>query len=236
MKQNLNTLTVKGLTRKMLVLALTALLVSACSKKSSDTTTQTASTFNTFAQTNLASCNRVSDSNLAFNVSTATDQMGQVSSDWIKVKFLFLNETVTQTGNFIKFYKWRVIGNSVQLDSTPLEVGRYVLSNNQSAESTNTSVKATDINSSYGYMIRLNDDINYPYQVLKVVVYKADGGVIAQSDVLIPQFSADPNEYKINYDGTARANVLLNLHPLYNKDLSSFTASSMQQYFAQYCF
>jgi hypothetical protein len=85
-------------------------------------------------------------------------------------------------------------------------------------------------------MVKLNDDLKNPYQVLKVVAYKSDGTVISNANVLIPQFLASPEDYKLNADGTTRADLLQQLHPLYGSDVSAWSFSQMQQAFDQYCF
>lgn len=185
----------------------------------------------------LANCNRVSSDDISLNTSVVTDPSnGQINPDWIKIKFNFLSANTTQTGYTIRFYKWRVLGSSAQLDANPLSFATYNLSTGQSDNNLLTSVFTTQINKQSGYFVRLDDDAQYPYQVLKVVVYKTDGSVAAQSDILIPQFSASPIDYKKNADGTVRAENLQKLHPLYGVDTSAWSQTQLKQQFDQYCF
>lgn len=223
------------LTLAVSIIAIT--LLTSCGAKKSADAIDNSSVVTTSAAQMLASCNRAVTKDLGFNLANVLEATtGQINPDWIKIKFNFLSTDVTQTGNNIKFFKWRVIGSTAQLDANPLEFSAYKLSNGQTASETMTGVLATQVSNQYGFYIRLNDDSQYPYQVLKVVVYKSDGTVLAQSDVLIPQFLTSPVEYKLNADGTARAENLQKLHPLYATDVSAWSAAQLKQNFDQYCF
>lgn len=184
----------------------------------------------------LASCHRLNDSNFAMNIANVTNTDNSLSSDWIKVKFSFLSSAVTQTGYSLKFYKWRVINGASQLDSNPLEFTAYTLSNGQQVSNPMTAVFGTQITNQVGFYLRLNDDASVPYQVIKVVAYKTDGTVVAQSNVLIPQFYANPLDYATNADGSARAQLLQQLHPLFGQDVSGWSQARLTENFQQYCF
>lgn len=189
------------------------------------------------APQSLANCNQSVSTNLAFNLANVVEaSTGQINPDWIKLKFSFLSTDVTQTGYYIRFFKWRVIGTTAQLDANPLEFSAFKLSNGQTASETMTTVFSSQVSQQFGFYIRLNDDAQYPYQVLKVVVYKTDGTVLTQSDVLIPQFLTSPIEYKFNSDGSARAENLQKLHPLYSTDVTGWSATQLKQNFDQHCF
>lgn len=223
------------LTIAISIIALTFL--TSCGAKKSGDAIDSSSAIVTGSPQSLASCNRSVSANLGLNLANVLEaSTGQVNPDWIKISFNFLSAEVTQSGYSVKFFKWRVVGNTAQLDSNPLEFSAYTLSNGQTASETMTGVLATQINQQYGFYIRLNDDAQYPYQVLKVVVYKTDGTVFTQSDVLIPQFLTNPIEYKINADGTARAENLQKLHPLFSTDVTGWTTGQFKQNFDQYCF
>ncbi len=227
-------------TKHFLRLALSILAVSlltSCGAKKSADAIDSSSQVLTASPQKLASCNKSVSTNLGFNLANVLEaSTGQVNPDWIKIKFSFLSTDVTATGNNIKFFKWRVIGSTAQLDANPLEFSAYKLSNGQTASETMTGIMATQVSQQYGFYIRLNDDAQYPYQVLKVVVYKSDGSILTQSDVLIPQFLTSPIEYKLNADGTPRADNLQKLHPLYTTDVANWSAAQLKQNFDQYCF
>ena len=161
---------------------------------------------------------------------------GQVNMDWIKLKFNYLAADLTQTKNIIKFFKWRIINNSAQLDPNPLAFTAYSLSTQNSNSESLYALYADQVNKLIGFNIRLNDDPQNPYQVLKIVVYKSDGSILNQSDVLIPQFLANPNDYKNNLDGSPRAENLRKLHPLHLVDVSNWTQIQFINNFDKYCF
>lgn len=212
-------------------------LLTACGAKKSSDQLESASRIDITSNPSLASCNRLTNSNMSFSIANVVDTAsGAVNPDWIKIKFSFLSTDMTQTGYFVKFYKWRIMGSTAQLDSTPMDFNSYLLSNGQTNSETMNAVFTTQINQQNGLYIRLNDDAQYPYQVLKVVIYKTDGTVAAQSDVLIPQFLASPIAYKTNSDGTVRADNLQKLHPLYSTDTTAWSQTQLKQYFDQYCF
>lgn len=211
--------------------------LTACGATKSNELSDTTSRVEISSQQSLATCNRSTSESLGFNLASVLDSTtGQINPDWIKLKFNFISTDITQTGYSFKFFKWRVVGGSAQLDSSPLTFNAYLLSNGQPASESMTSVFTTQINQQHGFYLRLNDDAQNPYQVLKVVAYKADGTIAAQSDILIPQFLASPIAYKTNSDGTTRVENLQKLHPLYATDVTNWTQTQLSQNFDQYCF
>lgn len=220
------------------IIGLSALVVlSSCgTSKSTINTTEEASRVEVSGGKPLASCNRSDNSNFSLNIANVIDPDGRANLNWIKIKFNFLSADMTQNGYHIKFYKWRVINNSTQLDPIPLEFNSYSLSNNTTNSNTMNGVFTSQINSQNGFFINLKDDVQVPYQVLKTVIYKTDGTIAAQGNVLIPQFLANPEDYKLNPDGTARAQLLQSMHLLYDRDISTWSTSQIQQYFDQHCF
>ena len=223
------------LTFTLAVIALTFL--TSCGAKKSNELNDGSNKIDIASQPILASCNRATNESLSFNLANVIEaSTGHVNPDWIKIKFNFLSTDTTQTGYNIKFFKWRIIGTSAQLDPNPLTFNPYTLSNGQASTETMTGVFTNQINQQNGFYIRLNDDAQYPYQVLKVVVYKTDGTIAASSDILIPQFSASPIVYKVNADGSVRADNLQKLHPLNTTDISAWTPAQLKQNFDQYCF
>lgn len=220
----------------MITISITALsLLTACGASKSNQSNQSSVVAN--AQYELANCSRLTNNNVSYNIATAIDSnSGKINPDWIKIKFNFLSTEMTQSGYSVKFYKWRVIGSSAQLDPIALSFSTYNLTTGQSGSELVSGVYTTSVTNQFGYYVQLNDDTQYPYQALKVVIYKADGTVAAQSDVLIPQFAASPIEYKKNSDGSVRAENLQRLHPLYSTDVSAWTPDQLKQNFDQYCF
>jgi hypothetical protein len=220
------------------ILAVTAVAaLSSCgTSKSTVNSVEQSSRVEVSAGKPLASCNRADNSNFSVSMANVIDPDGRANLNWVKLKFNFLSTDMTQTGYHIKFYKWRVVNNATQLDPVPLEFNTYSFSNNTTNSNTMNGIFTSEINNQNGLFINLKDDVQTPYQVLKTVIYKTDGTIAAQGNILIPQFLANPEDYKLNPDGSPRASLLQNMHLLYGRDVSTWSTSQIQQYFDQHCF
>lgn len=215
------------------------LVLSACgtSKSASSQPTELQSRVEVSSEKPLASCNQLAKAGLmTMNIANILNSDGKANEDWVKIKFGSIDSAHNKPGYYMKFYKWRVLNNAVQLDSVPLSTYSYSLSSGSATSTPSTGVYISQVNSETGYMIKLNDDLTNPYQVLKVVVYQSDGVVVDHANVLIPQFLANPEDYKFNTNGTTRAELLQQLHPLFGQDVSGWNFSQIQEAFDQYCF
>jgi hypothetical protein len=183
----------------------------------------------------LTSCNKTTNSDMSLNINAVTSSSGSINPDWVKIKFNFLSSTATQSGNVIKFFKWKVIGGQSSLDQTPLSVMFYDLSTGQLTSNASTYLSATDVTTTRGAYIQLNDTAG-TYQVLKVVVYNSAGQVVAQMNSLIPQFNSNLSDYSTNSDGTARAQILIDIHPLSSVATTGWTQTDYANYFQNFCF
>lgn len=219
----------------LIVLALSFL--TSCSSSKSNQIAENSSRADINTLQALANCNSFNSTDTNFNLAAVIEKTtGEINLDWIKFKINFLSLDMTQTGLVIKFFKWRILNNKAELDANPLAFTTYSLSSGQTNSETLYSFPANKINKQNAFYIRLNDDPVNPYQVFKFVVYKADGSIAHQSDVLIPQFSASPVDYKTTANGTARSENLLKLHPLYSTDVSSWSQLELIKNYDQYCF
>ncbi|MBC7467141.1 MAG: hypothetical protein H7256_14220 [Bdellovibrio sp.] len=218
-------------TRLVITLGLLALLTACGNTKSQSSNAVTSSTSLATTST-LAYCNKSADSNFSFNTSVVTDANGNVSTDYIKMKFNFLNANITKSGNVLKFYKWRVSGSQSVLDSTPLNVATYTFGSGQTNSSLASSIDASQFNGTSGLYIQLNDP-SAVYQVVKVVAYDSSGTAIANLNSLIPTFAANPATYSYNSDGSARATILQQMHALYGQTTTDAAAKAS---FDAYCF
>lgn len=234
------TLTTSGLVKVSALIAMAFLASCGTSKATNTTNTTTtdlSSVVDVAASVPLASCNQLSKPNfLTMNIANLTGSNGQVSAQYVKLRFLNVSSALTPSGYNLRFYKWRVINNKTQLDSTPLQVYSYSLDTLQATSTVASGIYASQISDQKGYMVNLRDDSNNQYQVIKVVAYKSDGVMIDQANVLIPQFLASPLDYKLNPDGSTRVDLLRDLHPLNSTDVSGWSATQIQDSFEQYCF
>lgn len=222
--------------KTILVATALAALSSCGTSKSTVNTVEQSSRVEVSAGKPLASCNRADNSNFSLSIANVIDPDGRANLNWVKLKFNFLSTDMTQTGYHIKFYKWRVVNNTTQLDAVPLEFNTYTFSNNTTNSNTMNGMFTSQINNQTGLFLNLKDDVQTPYQVLKTVVYKTDGTIAAQGNILIPQLLANPEDYKLNPDGSSRNQLLQGMHLLYGRDVSSWSTSQIQQYFDQHCF
>ena len=183
----------------------------------------------------MANCNKSADNNFSFNSAIVNDQTGQPSNDWIKIKFNFLSADMTKTGNIIKIFKWRVSATESILDPAALQFAAFDLSSGQTLGSLTNSLPAEQISGQTGYYVQLNDP-NAMFQVLKIVSYDSEGKIVGSINSLIPAFSANPADYKLNSDGTNRADILMKMHQLNGAVVTGWSAAQFKQAFDQYCF
>lgn len=222
-----------------LILATSIVTLTSCgSSKSSQATTTTvqSSTVENTGTKIITSCQKAVGTDMSVNISAVKTSAGTINNSLVKIKFNRLSSTATAAGNTISFFKWRVSGSSASLDSTPLEVIRYDLPTNRVDYSTAAnSIIASTVSLSHGFYINLKD-ADGVYQVLKAVVYNSSGTVVTQQNILIPQFLAVPSDYAKNSDGSARAQILKDLHPLATTDVTGWKSTTYVNYFQATCF
>jgi hypothetical protein len=226
-----------NLAKQMIISTLSVIALSSCgNSKSAELNTTNSSSNNTISsQKPLANCNKSATADMSMNTSTVNDSAGQIDPNWTKVKFNFLSTKSTAAGNVVRFFKWKVSGAQSSLDPSALSTMFYNLENGQPTTNAANSVPVEEIATTRGIYVQLNDSAGQ-YQVLKAVVYDSAGKIVAQMNTLIPQFSSSYSDYRLNSDGSARAQVLLDLHPLKATDATSWTASSYSTYFQNFCF
>ncbi|MBC7420295.1 MAG: hypothetical protein H7328_06155 [Bdellovibrio sp.] len=211
-------------------------LISSCSPtKSNPTDTSSNTSVVLSAEKTLAQCNRSTNTNMTFNTAVPQNSNGTYSSDVIKMKFSYLSVAATASGNTIRFFKWRVLNGSADLDSTPLNIYAYNISTGQSLSNAATSYPTAQIGQAVGFYIQLNDPAE-SYQVIKAVVYDTNGAIVSNMNSLIPAFYASPADYQFNSDGTARSSTLQALHPLNSQIAAGLTPAQSVQTLNTYCF
>lgn len=224
------------LTKLALVTAI--FILSSCgTSKSSKTTTEiiSSSTVTDAGSKILTSCQKATGSDISVNISAIKDEYGNINNNLIKVKFNYLSQTVTTAGNTIRFFKWKVSGSQAYLDPNNLSAIRYDLASGNIDSSAQTSLNPNSISTTKGYYIELNDTEGL-FQVLKVVVYNSSGSIATQMNILIPQFLGKPSDYAYNSDGSPRAQILQDMHPLRNTNTTGWTTQNYQTYYQASCF
>ncbi|MES2803869.1 MAG: hypothetical protein V4654_15355 [Bdellovibrionota bacterium] len=219
-----------------LIIATALLTLSSCgTSKSSQSTTAQASADTNAGTKVVTSCQKAVGTDISVNISAVKNSAGTINNSLVKIKFNRLSSIATASGNTMRFFKWKVSGSQVYLEPTNLSVTRYVLSSGVVDASAATSIAASAITTSQGYYIDLNDEAG-AYQVLKAVVYNSAGNVVTQQNILIPQFLGVAADYAYNSDGSARAQVLRDLHPLATTDVTGWTSANYTSYYQATCF
>jgi hypothetical protein len=220
---------------KLTLVASALIVLSSCGVTKSAEPALNSNAFSSSSIKPLASCNKTATADLSLSSAAIQNQVGQVDSNWLKVKFNFLSTKLTATNNIVKFFKWKTVNGQTYLDQTPLTVYSYNLSSGVTSTNPANQLTASSINAATGFYVQLND-AQGTYQVLKAVVYSADGKVVSQTDSLIPQFNAKAGDYQYNSDGSARSANLQTLHPLAAINAASWSDAQYDSYFQALCF
>lgn len=222
-----------------LIIATALLTLSSCgtskSSQSATTTTVQSSTVTNAGTKVVTSCQKAIGTDMSVNISAVKTSSGSINNSLVKIKFNRLSAAATASGNTIRFFKWKVAGSQAYLEPTQLNSTRYVLSSGSVDQSAAASIATNTVTTSQGYYIDLND-ASGEYQVLKAVVYSSTGGIITQQNILIPQFLGVAADYAYNSDGSARAQILRDLHPLATADVTGWTSADYTSYYQATCF
>lgn len=223
-----------------LIATATALLtLSSCgtSKSSQSTTTTTvlASTVTNAGNKVVTSCQKSSGTDMSVNISAVKNSSGVINNSLVKIKFNRLSTLATESGNTIRFFKWKVSNSQAYMDQIPLTVTGYNLSSGEANQAASQSITASQVTAAQGFYIDLNDEAGV-YQVLKAVVYNSSGSIVTQQNILIPQFLGVASDYAYNADGSPRAQILRDLHPLALVDTTGWTSTNYTSYYQATCF
>lgn len=226
----------KSLTLKIGLLITLSYFATACSQSKSSNTTSPSTGITINGQAVLAKCSKAVDSKLSLSISTVTsDQLGNADTQWVKVKFNTISPELTKSGVTMKFYRMKAIGNDAVLDNTSLQNQTYNLSTGQPNANLTQVVNPQVITTTSAFYVYINDPQSQ-YQILKVAFFDTTGKTIENFNILIPEFLANPTEYQMNSDGTARAQYLQDLHPLKGTTTTGWTGDTFNNFFQQYCF
>lgn len=231
-KQNNNTLQI------LISLAVIAVLSSCGNSKSNEANQNNLSSTTPItvnAEKPLANCNKSANADISMNINAVLDNAGNADLNWTKIRFNFLSTTATAAGNTVRFFKWKVSGGQSTLDQTPLQTMFFNLSNSQPTTNLTNTIPVNEISSSRGVFVQLNDSVG-AYQVIKAVIYDSNGKIVAQLNSLIPQFSSKVADYTTNADGTARAQLLIDMHPLKAVATSTWSQSDYNNFYQNLCF
>ena len=230
-----------------------AAVMTACGSRNSATAIGTSDLSSTStSQYNVASCNQKTSSGIAASLKTYTSN-GSTDFNYVWVRMTTLPNGFAAGTSNITFFKWMANSSgSTYLDSTRLsfvmvdsQTGQYLISNwvtSLSWSDVSTTAQGLGIYDAQTFFNRMNilvylNDPSAQYDVLKIASYSTSStSVQSQMDILLPPFSANPNAYATESDGSTRASVLQALHPFASYKSSGYSDSQFVSMAQSYCF
>ncbi len=197
----------------------------------------------------IALCNGAASGQYAISQKAYLDDSPTWNPNFVYVKMKQVPSTFATDSKYIEFFRWMASSDGkTSLDQTRLRFQIIDLSTNNlisetwretlswpelSHAATTTGIStATALFKRLVFKIELNDP-GGEYDVLRAQLFKfgsrSPEGYI---DQLIPIFHANPADYALEPAGTARAQILQDMHPLHNTTL---TAAEYKTRMSAYC-
>lgn len=183
-----------------------------------------------------------STSSLKTVLGTVYDTYGKVDPNYVSAKVMNVTDAFKDNNSYVAFWKWYAESSGfTYVSSSPLsfkvvniqtsqEITGYLTTLSWSSISSIASSIGATTPSQFFQKVRFLVYLNDPsaqYDALTVGIHQSNDGVaISRVDALIPVFSADPRDYAVEPNGSARAAVLQRLHPFYNSDYSLWSATT----------
>jgi hypothetical protein len=251
MKSKTETLT------KIVLLGL-VVLMTACSQKNDETSTDSASrgvvdSTNDANAAKLAYCNQGANSDFTIKLQAYVNgTTNQVNMNYAVLRLASAPSTFVGGTSHFALWKWLAnTSNAVTFDQTALRF--YAYDNQTGSQLTGwmTTLRWSDISTYYTtwgstslstFLARINivvelNDPSAAYDVLELAHYTTStGALISQLDILLPMFAANPNEYAIDTTGGTRAARLQALHPFKLQASQNLTSAQYQAMAQTYCF
>ncbi|MBN8541801.1 MAG: hypothetical protein J0L82_15530 [Deltaproteobacteria bacterium] len=255
--QGSNSLMEAKFVRVIMILMLLALL-SACGSK---VTPRASALYSGSGPTDLSTISPTGDGQAECSLfdSTSTRLGGKVTTyyyngvlqeDKVRVRVTSLVEAFDTNSNYyIQAFRWKVVGGSPSLDSTPLQFSFEKGSGSASPISaplssvsgttlarirTEHSLGGSGAVDFFNKTTMVVSGVDYNWQAMKVVVYDGSNTpatVVGQADFLLPVIQANPNRYALTHDS-----VLNNMHPFWSQRTQTLTESEWSNRAASYCF
>lgn len=235
-----------------LLLTVLAMLTACGAQRADDNSTDLSSraviSGSTSTNSTVLYCNQKSQDGITAKLMVYTDAANQIRNDYMKLKITQIPSSFT-SGDYIQLFRWQAnTANQVYIDQTPVQArfetldGR-VLTNFSSViywgqvSSIASAAGISDVNTFF-QNVRLVVDIRDPqanFDALKIAMYNSNNTNTVNMDMLLPAFSASPNDYAIE-GGVARSNSLQALHPFASSKGQSWTAAQYVSMATGFCF
>ncbi len=243
--------------RLALIMMLLALL-SACGSK---VTPRNAALDSGSGPTNLTTISPTGDGEAECSMfdSTSTRLGGKVTTyyynsvlqeDKVRVRVTSLVEAFDTNANYyIQAFRWKVVGGTASLDSTPLQFSfekgtgsTSPISSAMSSISGTTMAQIRTANSLGGSgavdffskTTMVVSGVDYNWQAMKLVIYDSSttpAKVVGQADFLLPVIQANPNRYEKTHDA-----LLNEMHPFWSQRSQSMSESEWSNRASSFCF
>ncbi|MBK7961487.1 MAG: hypothetical protein IPK04_09985 [Bdellovibrionales bacterium] len=234
--------------RLMIVLLSLTLLACGPSKTESELSSRVSPTDATSTTKPLALCNGGASTQFVLHQKAYLNDSPTWDPNFVYVKFKQVPSTFATDSRYIEFFRWMAASDgTTSLDHSRLRFQIVDLSTNKLISETwrNTlswpelgnAASATGISSAadlfkrLAFKIELNDP-GGEYDVLRTQIFKFGKTAPEEYfDQLIPVFYANPADYAIEPAGSARAQILQNMHPLHGTALSNTDYASRMSAF-----
>lgn len=241
-------------TLKLLVLLSLTATLAACGQagdNSADLASRTPGT-NTGSGSSkpVAICNKASGSGMTAQLKAAYNSTtGQYRFDSVLMKISNVGSNFVSGTDYINLWRWMANPTSTYLDQVPLNFYVYDTVTNQYITGQRSAVSWAELSpwaskwgvSAEGLFQRIAfivdvRDANGEFDALKITTYTSSGSLSSSMDMLLPLYYANPADYAYESNGTARASVLQNLHPLKSMAGQGWSSSQFQSVANSYCF
>ncbi|MCB0422890.1 MAG: hypothetical protein KDD61_17955 [Bdellovibrionales bacterium] len=200
----------------------------------------------------LTECNGINEEGLEGNLTTYYDPMsGQFLETYIRMTITkALAAMGTDSSSYVQIFRWYIDEtNTRRVNETPTKL--YFIQRGK-GQAINRDTPATYLSGSmisgliskynlsgitasnfYDNFIVVLGDIGLTYDAITVAVYDSATNKAKKTiDILVPAFSADPNEYAITHP----SGLLQNLHPNWSEREGGFTTHQYKSMAEQPCY
>lgn len=198
----------------------------------------------------LANCNSVTMAQLKFNTMIYRDSAGTTHYDLLQGKIQNMVETFRNGTEYVRFFRWKVDSDGTYYqDPIPLQVRVHAEDTGQAITNYQDFIR-WDMVSAYAASrglsgsaanfftrVRILMDVRDPYadyDAITIAYYDGSNTLLAQANMLIPTFYANPSDYATDPAGYARSTLLTALHPFAAQ--TGLTAANYQTMANNFCY
>jgi len=235
-----------------LLLTVLAMLTACGAQKSTESSDLSSRAFVTSTTSSSAKplllCNQKSQDGLTASLKVYTNSANQIRNDYMTLKFSQMPSSFG-AGDYIQLFRWQAnSSNQIYLDPIPVKArfetldGRAITDFSSVLYWGQVSALAkelglTDVNAFFA-KVRLVVDVRDPqanFDVLKIAMYNTNNTNTVNMDMLMPAFSANPNDYASD-GGEGRASSLQALHPFAAHKGQNWTSEQYASMGTSFCF